>query len=85
MKIRLNGNVAFDNFDVTLLDNDLENNYLDDYIVGDYEELMFLDEYLNDMIEDYANIISNKDVELHNILAAMIYELFELWFTIDTD
>ena len=72
MRIRLNGNMNFDagitfnDLDIELLDHNLADEYLDGYNIGDYDELITLDEYLDEMINDYAEI------------TAMTYELLAL-------
>lgn len=89
MRIRLNGNmnfndgITFDNLNIELLDYNPVDEYLDGYNIGDYDELVTLDEYLDEMINDYAEIIAYEDIELQDILTAMAYELLALWLGID--
>ena len=91
MRIRLNGNMNFDagitfnDLDIELLDHNLADEYLDGYNIGDYDELVTLDEYLDEMINDYAEIIAYEDIELQDILTAMAYELLALWLGTEID
>ena len=91
MKIRLNGNIkfddgiTFDNLDIELLNHGLTDRRSNEHTIDDYDELVALDEYLGEMIGDYADIIIYGDVDLYDALTAMTYELVELWMRIDTD
>ena len=91
MKIRLNGSIkldddiTFDNLDIELFNHSSTDGYPNECIIGDYDELVSLDEYLGEMVGDYADIIMYGGVDLHDALAAMVYELFELWMRIHTD
>ncbi len=99
MKIKINGfidffenGIGFDDLDVELFDKDelCECDCkcdADDEICKDmvYDELVVSDEYLEEMINDYAEIITYEDVELRDILMVMTYELLALWSGIDID
>ena len=81
MKIRLNGNIdlyknsiSFRNLDVELIsDNEYECEEYNSEL--DFNELIVLDEYLNDLVEDYAEIIEYTDIDIREALISMIYEL----------
>ena len=75
--------ITFNDLDIELLDHNLADEYLDGYNIGDYDELVTLDEYLDEMINDYAEIIAYGDIELQDVLTVMIYELLALWLGID--
>ena len=83
MKIRLNGNIdlyknsiSFRNLDVELIsDNEYECEEYNSEL--DFNELIVLDEYLNDLVEDYAEIIEYTDIDIREALISMIYELLD--------
>lgn len=84
MKIRLNGGldlhgygIDFRNLDIELVD-DSEYTYeeYDDEL--DFNELIALDEYLEEMIEDYVEIIEYTDIDVREALVSMVFELLDL-------
>lgn len=84
MKIRLNGGlnlheygIYFRNLDIELVD-DNEHTYeeFDDEL--DFNELIALDEYLEEMIEDYVEIIEYTDIDVREALVSMVFELLDL-------
>ncbi|HSH52850.1 MAG TPA: hypothetical protein VK982_14080 [Bacteroidales bacterium] len=84
MKIRLNGgldlrqyDIYFRNLDIELVD-DNEHTYeeFDDEL--DFNELIALDEYLEEMIEDYVEIIEYTDIDVREALVSMVFELLDL-------
>ena len=83
MKIRLNGNIdlykdsiSFRNLDVELIShNEYECEEYNSEL--DFNELIVLDEYLNDLVEDYAEIIEYTDIDIREALISMIYELLD--------
>ena len=84
MKIRLNGNIdlyehgiSFKSLDIELTD-DNEHAYCACNDEVDFSELVVLDEYLDEMIEDYVEIIECTDIDIREALIAMIYEILGL-------
>lgn len=84
MKIRLNGGldlhehgIDFRNLDIELVD-DSEYTYEDFDNELDFTELMVLDEYLEEMIEDYVEIIEYTDIGMRDALVSMAFELLDL-------
>ena len=83
MKIRLNGSIKLDDTSlltilIELFNHSSTDGYSNECIIGDYDELVSLDEYLGEMVGTILILLCMGDVDLHDVLAA-VYELFELW------
>ncbi len=84
MKIRLNGGlrlyeygIDFRDLDIELVDNS-ECAYEEYDEESDFNELIALDEYLEEMIEDYVEIIEYTNTDTREALVSMVFELLDL-------
>lgn len=84
MKIRVNGSIDLYEGSIDFRDLDIEltgenkHAYCECSDEMDFSELMVLDEYLEEMIEDYAEIIEYTDTDIRQTLIAMVYEILGL-------